>query len=114
MNQFNLTALLAESTKQTEPILQVVGFLLTFGSFFLGIFFIYQVIYYSIRLGKILFGSTQRSNAGKIIASPMVSIPVALVVGGIIFYLLTAYDVIHPGNALNAISSWFQLVFTKQ
>ena len=113
MSQFNL-ALLAESTKQTEPILEVVGFLLVFASFFLTIFFIYQVIYDSVRLGKMIFGSAQRSNAGKIIASPMVSIPIALVVGGIVLYLLTAYEVINLSGTIYKIAAWFQSIFTKQ
>lgn len=114
MSQISLATLLAESTKQTEPILEVIGFILVFGSFFLAIFFLYQLVYYSVRLGKIIFGSNQRSKAGKIIASPMVSIPVALIIGGIIFYLLTAYGVIDLSGVIDGISGWFSSVFTKQ
>lgn len=114
MNQMSLATLLADSAKQTEPILEVLGFILVFGSFFLAIFFIYQLVYYSVRLGKMLFGSGQKSKAGKIIASPMVSIPVALLVGGIVLYLLTAYGVIDLSGVIDGIAGWFQKVFTKQ
>jgi hypothetical protein len=113
MSQMNLATLLAEATK-TEPILEVIGFILVFGSFFLAIFFIYQLVYYSIILGKFIFGSTQKSKSSKIAASPWVSIPVALVVGGIILYLLAAYKVIDLSGLIDGISGWFISVFTKR
>ena len=104
--------ILTEATQQ-EPILEVLGFILVFGSFFLGVFFVYQLIYYSIILGKMLFGATQKSKAGKIAASPWVSIPVALLVGGIVLYLLVAYQVIDLSGAIDGIANWFTKVFTK-
>lgn len=106
--------MLTEATQQTEPILEVVGFILVFGSFFLGVFFIYQLIYYSIILGKLMFGATQKSKAGKIAASPWVSIPVALLIGGIVLYLLVAYRVIDISGVIDGISNWFTKVFTKK
>ena len=105
--------MLAETT-QNEPIMEVLGFILVFGSFFLGVFFIYQLIYYSIVLGKAIFGATQKSKAGKIAASPWVSIPVALVVGGIVIYLLVAYGVLDLSGMVDGIAGWFTKVFTKQ
>ncbi len=113
MSQMNLATLLAEATK-TEPILEVIGFILVFGSFFLAIFFVYQVIYYSIVWGKAIFGATQKSKASKITGSPFVSIPIALFVGGIIMYLLVAYKVIDLSGVINGIANWFSSVFTKQ
>lgn len=112
MSQISLATLLAEATK-TEPILEVVGFILVFGSFFLAIFFVYQLVYYSVILGKLLFGATQKSK-GKIAANPWVSIPVALFVGGIILYLLVAYGVIDLSGWIDGIAGWFTSVFTKK
>ena len=111
MNAF-LANLLTESVT-TEPIMEVVAFILVFGSFFLGVFFVYQLIYYSISLGKMMFGATQISKAGKIAASPWVSIPVALVIGAIVLYLLVAYGVIDFSGVINGITGWFAKVFTK-
>ena len=113
MSQISLATLLAEATN-TEPILEVIGFVLVFGSFFLAIFFIYQLVYYSIILGKLLFGATQKSKGGKIAANPWVSIPVALFVGGIILYLLVAYGVIDLSGWVDGIAGWFASVFTKK
>ena len=112
MNAF-LANMLAD-TISSEPIMEVVAFILVFGSFFLGVFFVYQLIYYSIALGKMMFSTTQNSKAGKIAASPWVSIPIALLIGGIIFYLLVAYGVIDFSGTIDAIVGWFTKVFTKQ
>ncbi|MBR2341332.1 MAG: hypothetical protein IKA72_02865 [Clostridia bacterium] len=112
MNKMNLLNLLAETTNP-EPLLEVVGFILMFGSFALGVFFVYQVVYYAIVAGKAVFGATQKSKGGKIMASPLVSIPVALVVGGIVLYLLTAYGVIDLVGIVESIAKWFETVFTK-
>ena len=113
MSKMNLVNLLAEAT-QTEPILEVIGFILVFGSFALGIFFVYQLVYYSIIFGKAIFGATQKSKGGMIAANPWVSIPVALLVGGIVLYLLTAYGIIDLSGVIDAIAGWFKAVFTKQ
>jgi hypothetical protein len=111
MNQMNLINLLAETT--TEPILEVIGFILVFGSFALAVFFVYQLVYYSIALCKILFGPTQKSKSKNIMQSPLVSVPVALLVGGIVLYLLAAYNVIDVSAIIDGITNWFNIVFTK-
>ena len=113
MSQISLATLLAGVT-ETEPILEVIGFILVFGSFFLAIFFVYQLVYYSIVVGRLLFSSAQKSKFGKITASPWVSIPVALLIGGIILYLLVAYEVIDLSGWIDGIVGWFVSVFTKQ
>lgn len=111
MNQMNLANLLVDAA--LEPILEVIGFILVFGSFALAVFFIYQLIYYAIALGKILFGQTQKSKNGNVMANPWVSVPVALVVGGIVLYLLAAYNVIDVSGTIDAITNWFSIIFTK-
>ena len=113
MSQISLATLLAGVT-DNEPILEVIGFILVFGSFFLAIFFVYQLVYYSIVVGKMLFSTAQKSKSGKITASPWVSIPVALLIGGIILYLLVAYEVIDLSGWIDGIAGWFVSVFTKK
>ena len=112
MNAFWLN-MLAE-TANLEPVMEVVAFVLVFGSFFLGVFFIYQLIFYSIALGKMMFGATQKSKSGKIAASPWVSVPITLLIGGIIVYLLVSYKVLDISREVDAIVGWFTKVFTKQ
>ena len=113
MNAF-LANMLIDTAKGNEVLLEVIAFILVFGSFFLGVFFIYQLVFYSISLCRMMFSATQKSKSGKIAASPWVSIPIALLIGGIIVYLLVAYGVLDLSGYGEAIGAWFAKVFTKQ
>ena len=112
MTNLNLANLLADAAN-VEPILEVIGFILVFGSFALGVFFVYQLVYYSVILTNAIFGSTQKSKNGNIMQKPWVSVPVALIVGGIVLYLLAAYNIIDVSTTIEAIANWFNIVFTK-
>ena len=112
MNAF-LANMLAD-TISSEPIMEVIAFILVFGSFFLGVFFLYQLVFYSISLCRMMFSATQKSKSGKIAASPWVSIPIVLLIGGIVLYLLVSYGVFDIRGPVDSIVAWFTKVFTKQ